>query len=334
MADKRQNRRNPRESAAGKVFLVVFTFFFVLSLGIYLNEEIFKLEFIPTSAELSAMLTGRNTTVTTADGEISVHYINVEQGDCELIVAEDTRVLIDTGEAIFSNRVINYISSLGIRRLDYVIASHPHEDHIGGMADVLEKFTVGKVIMPEIPNSILPMTRNFERMLDVISRKKIDAEYSRTGTIIPLGNGAELQILAPVHDDYSDLNNFSIVCRLVHGENSFLFTGDIERAAENDILNSGEYIRSDVLKVGHHGSTSSSTADFIEAVSPKYAVICVGKDNSYGHPKQAVIDRLTKYGAVILTTMESGNIVFVSDGEKYSIYSDNGEGDFRTEEAA
>lgn len=334
MADKRQNRRNPRESAAGKVFLVVFTFFFVLSLGIYLNEEIFKLEFIPTSAELSAMLTGRNTTVTTADGEISVHYINVEQGDCELIVAEDTRVLIDTGEAIFSNRVINYISSLGIRRLDYVIASHPHEDHIGGMADVLEKFTVGKVIMPEIPNSILPMTRNFERMLDVISRKKIDAEYSRTGTIIPLGNGTELQILAPVHDDYSDLNNFSIVCRLVHGENSFLFTGDIERAAENDILNSGEYIRSDVLKVGHHGSTSSSTADFIEAVSPKYAVICVGKDNSYGHPKQAVIDRLTKYGAVILTTMESGNIVFVSDGEKYSIYSDNGEGDFRTEEAA
>lgn len=334
MADKRQNRRNPRESAAGKVFLVVFTFFFVLSLGIYLNEEIFKLEFIPTSAELSAMLTGRNTTVTTADGEISVHYINVEQGDCELIVAGDTRVLIDTGEAIFSNRVINYISSLGIRRLDYVIASHPHEDHIGGMADVLEKFTVGKVIMPEIPNSILPMTRNFERMLDVISRKKIDAEYSRTGTIIPLGNGAELQILAPVHDDYSDLNNFSIVCRLVHGENSFLFTGDIERAAENDILNSGEYIRSDVLKVGHHGSTSSSTADFIEAVSPKYAVICVGKDNSYGHPKQAVIDRLTKYGAVILTTMESGNIVFVSDGEKYSIYSDNGEGDFRTEEAA
>lgn len=334
MADKRQNRRNPRESAAGKVFLVVFTFFFVLSLGIYLNEEIFKLEFIPTSAELSAMLTGRNTTVTTADGEISVHYINVEQGDCELIVAGDTRVLIDTGEAIFSNRVINYISSLGIRRLDYVIASHPHEDHIGGMADVLEKFTVGKVIMPEIPDSILPMTRNFERMLDVISRKKIDAEYSRTGTIIPLGNGAELQILAPVHDDYSDLNNFSIVCRLVHGENSFLFTGDIERAAENDILNSGEYIRSDVLKVGHHGSTSSSTADFIEAVSPKYAVICVGKDNSYGHPKQAVIDRLTKYGAVILTTMESGNIVFVSDGEKYSIYSDNGEGDFRTEEAA
>ena len=334
MADKRQNRRNPRESAAGKVFLVVFTFFFVLSLGIYLNEEMFKLECIPTSAELAAMLTGRNTTVTTADGEISVHYINVEQGDCELIVAGDTRVLIDTGEAIFSNRVINYISSLGIRRLDYVIASHPHEDHIGGMADVLEKFTVGKVIMPEIPDSILPMTRNFERMIDVISRKKIDAEYSRTGTIIPLGNGAELQILAPVHDDYSDLNNFSIVCRLVHGENSFLFTGDIERAAENDILNSGEYIRSDVLKVGHHGSTSSSTADFIEAVSPKYAVICVGKDNSYGHPKQAVIDRLTKYGAVILTTMESGNIVFVSDGEKYSIYSDNGEGDFRTEEAA
>ena len=334
MADRRRSRKSPPASAAGKVFLVIFSVFFVLSLGIYLNEEIFKLEFIPTSAELSAMLTGRNTTVTTADGEISVHYINVEQGDCELIVAGDTRVLIDTGESIFSNRVINYISSLGIRRLDYVIATHPHEDHIGGMADVLEKFSVGKVIMPEIPDVILPMTKNFERMLDVISQKNITAEYSQTGSNIPLGNGAMLQILAPVHDDYSDLNNFSIVCRLVHGEQSFLFTGDIERAAENDILNSGEYIRSNVLKVGHHGSTSSSTTAFIEAVSPEYAVICVGKDNSYGHPKQAVLDRLTEHGVKILTTMDSGNIVFVSDGEKLSIYSDKGEGDFRTEEAA
>ena len=137
-----------------------------------------------------------------------------------------------------------------------------------------------------------------------------------------------------MHDDYSDLNNFSIVCRLVHGEESFLFTGDIERAAENDILNSGEYIRSNVLKVGHHGSTSSSTTDFIQAVSPEYAVICVGKDNSYGHPKQAVLDRLTKIGAKIMTTMENGNIVFVSNGEGLRIYSDSGEGDFRTEEAA
>lgn len=335
MADKRGNRRKPPASTAGKVFLVVFTIFFVFSLGIYLNEEIFKLEFIPTSAELSAMLTGRNTTVTTADGEVSVHYIDVEQGDCELIVAGDTRVLIDTGEAIYSNRVINYISSLGIRRLDYVIASHPHEDHIGGMADVLDKFSIGKVIMPEIPEKILPMTKNFERMLDVISRKGITAEYSQTGTNIPLGNGAVLQILAPVHDDYADLNNFSIVCRLIHGEKSFLFTGDIERAAENDILNSGEYIRSNVLKVGHHGSTSSSTAAFIEAVSPEYAVICVGEDNSYGHPKQAVLDRLAAHGVKkIITTMDSGNIVFVSDGEKFSIYSDNGDGNFRTEDAA
>ena len=167
----------------------------------------------------------------------------------------------------------------------------------------------------------------------MIGSKDITAEYSRTGTEIKLDSGAVLRIIAPVHSDYSSLNNYSIACRLVHGNRSFLFTGDIERAAENDIVNSAEYLKSDVLKVAHHGSTSSSTPAFLEAVMPEYAVIEVGEGNSYGHPKPEVVKRLNSLGAQILTTMECGNIVFVSDGEQLTIHTDNGITD-RTEEAA
>lgn len=334
MEKKKRSRKNPKESLAAKIFLVAFTVLFVLSLGIYINERIFKLEFIPTSAEIMAALDGKKNVITTADGEVSVHFIDVGQGDCELIVAGDTRVLIDSGEAIYSDRVINYLSELGFRRIDYVIATHPHDDHIGGMADILEKFSVDKIIMPEVPQEILPTGQNFERMLDVIEKKSINAEYSRLGSTITLGNGAVLEILAPIHNDYSSLNNFSIACRLVHGSKSFLFTGDIERAAESDIVNSGEYIRSDVLKVAHHGATSSSTPAFIDAVSPEYAVISAGQGNSYGHPKTEVLERLWNHGCKVLTTMESGNIVFVSDGESLEIYCDHGTGDFTTGEAS
>lgn len=303
-------------------------------LAVHLNDELFQLDFIPSSAEISAMLNGQNNTYITKDGVISVHYIDVEQGDCELIVAGDTKILIDCGEAFFSERVIKYISGLGIRKLDYVIATHPHDDHIGGMADILDRFSIGKVIMPEIPDKTLSITKNFERMLDVISRKNIAAEYSRTDSNIQLDNGAVLQFLAPVHDDYSDLNNFSIACRLVYGSNSFLFTGDIERAAESDIINSGAYLKSDVLKVAHHGSTSSSTAAFIDMVSPRYAVICVGEDNSYGHPKQQIIDCLKECNATIYTTMQQGNIVFVSNGEEISISFGDGTEYSEAEDAA
>ncbi len=328
-----KKRRNFRESIAYKIFLTAFTAFIVLSLLIYVNEKFFKLEFLPTSAEFIAAFDGRKNTVSPADGEIAVHYIDVGQGDCQLIVAGKTRVLIDSGEAIYANRVINYISQMGFRRLDYVIVSHPHEDHIGGMSEILDEFAIGKVIMPEIPEEILPMSREFESMLDVIERRGITAEYSQLGSVLTLENGASLEFVAPVHDDYASLNNYSIVCRLVHGDKSFLFTGDIERAAESDIVNSGEYIRSDVLKVPHHGGTSSSTPAFLDEVSPEYAVISVGRNNSYGHPKTEVLDRLFKRNSKVYTTMNSGTIIFISDGESLTLYTDSGEGDFKEEAA-
>ena len=303
------------------------------------------------SEETSAVPTTEVTTVTTETEtivtvpapepseyqELKVHFLDVGQGDsCFIELPNKETMLIDAGESEYGDSIVTYIYGQGYDTLDYVVATHPHADHIGGMAEIMKEFTVGTVIMPEVPSDLLPMTQNFEDMLDTIDRRGITAEYSRLGRTLDLGNGAVLEFLAPVHDDYTNLNNYSITCRLVHGNKSFLFTGDIERAAESDILNSGEYIRSDVLKVGHHGSTSSSTPAFIEAVSPEYAVIEVGEGNSYGHPKTEVVNRLLSHGCAIYTTMDNGNIVFTCDGENFRIYTDQQTGDFRqdTEEAA
>lgn len=323
MAKERRRRKHPRGNTGGKVMLVIFTVMFVLSLGIYLNEKIFRLEFIPTTAEIMTAVNGHKV-VTAADGEIAVHYIDVDQGDCAFIEAGSTRVLIDCGEPDYSDRVIRYISSLGIRRIDYVIATHPHDDHIGGMADILEAFSVGRIIMPEIPDNMLPVGDYFDNMLNVIDKMGIAAQYSRTGTTLTLDNGAEIQIVAPVHNDYTSLNNYSIACRLTFGSKAFFFAADIERAAENDIVNTGSYIRSDVLKIPHHGSTSSSTPAFLEAVMPRYAVISVGADNPYGHPRPEVVERLEWLDCEILTTMDCGNIVFTTNGEDLTVHTDKG----------
>lgn len=333
---RKQNRKSIRENPAAKILLAVFAVFMLFSVVIYANDVFFKLDFIPSSHSIMSWINGKQDSVSAAEGEISVHFIDVEQGDCELIVSGEKTVLIDSGEKLYASRVTSYLKDQRIRRLDYIIATHPHDDHIGGLAEIMRNFQVGTVIMPEIPSELLPMSKEFEDMLDVIEQRRINAEYSRTGRVLDLGNGAALEFLAPVHDDYSNLNNYSIACRLSHGNRSFLFMGDIERAAESDMLNSGAYLKSDVIKVGHHGSTSSSTPAFVERVSPEYAVIEVGEGNSYGHPKKEVVNRFLEHGCKIYTTMDSGNIIFISDGENFRIFTDRENGEFSqdTEEAA
>ncbi len=254
-----------------------------------------------------------------AEGDIVVHYIDVGQGDCSLIVSNTKCVLIDCGEEEYATGVISYLRALGVKKIDYVIATHPHTDHMGGMYHILDAFDIGTVIMPELPDDMMPISINLERMFDVIEKRNINAEYAVAGDILEVGSGAKLEIIAPVHSDYEDINNYSVVTKLVHGVNTFLFTGDIERAAENDILNSRKDIRAKVMKISHHGSTSSSISPFLRQVNPKYAVICVGKDNSYGHPKQEILDRLAAVNAQVITTAEYGDIAFISDGEDISI---------------
>lgn len=251
------------------------------------------------------------------DGDFSVHYIDVGQGDCELIVSKDKTVLIDSGEYENATKVISYIQSLGITKLDYVIGTHPHSDHIGGLPEIIQSFDIGKVIAPKISGEMTPTTKTYKNFLSAVKDKGLKLTPATVGEEYQLDENTVLKILAPL-SDYDSLNNYSIVCMVTHGENKFLFMGDAEKDAEGDLLETNADIDADVLKAGHHGSNSSSTMKFLSAVSPLYTVVSVGADNSYNHPSEKAIQRILKYSKDIYRTDLQGNIICISDGNNIS----------------
>lgn len=247
------------------------------------------------------------------EDDLYVHFIDVGQGDCVYITAGGQNMLIDCGEASESETVISYLNKQGVSRLDYVIATHPHSDHMGGMSEIILSYDVGEVIMPHLEDEDIPTTRYFENFIDACSTKGLYITEAQTGRTIALGE-AEAEIIAPLGSGYSNANNYSIGIILSHGNNDFLFTGDAEELAEEEMLESGRLEHVRVYKAGHHGSSTSSSKDFIKAISPDYAVIMCGAGNSYGHPHDVIIDRLSEYTKQIFRTDLDGNIVFESDG--------------------
>lgn len=247
----------------------------------------------------------------TVAGKTIVHFINVGQGDSILIQAPGKIVLIDGGSKSQGSTVVNYLKKLGITTIDYVIATHPHEDHIGGLIDVLKNFTVREVIDTGVPHT----TKTFEEYLTLIDQKDINFTEGRAGQKYDLGGGSELRILHPTSPSANNLNNASVVTRLTFGSTSFLFAGDAESASETEILSRGGTLASTVLKVGHHGSSTSTTQNFLNAIKPAMAVIMVGS-NSYGHPTDQTLKRLHEAKIQIFRTDKNGTIVMTSDGSK------------------
>lgn len=244
------------------------------------------------------------------DGNLEVHFIDVGQGDCILIKQDKYNMLIDAGDNKYGQTVVNYLKQNGVSTLDYIIGTHPHSDHIGGLDDVIYAFNVKEIILPDVTHT----TKTFENMLIAIQDKELKITIPNVGDTYKLGN-ANFTILAPNSNNYDNLNNYSIVTRLEYGNTSFLFTGDAENISENEILNNNYNLQSDVLKIGHHGSNTSTTANFLNAVNPKYTIIQVGTNNKYNHPNNETITKLQQKNIEIYRNDLSGTIIATSNGK-------------------
>ncbi len=246
-------------------------------------------------------------------GTTEVHFIDVGQADSTLIISGSQTMLIDAGTNDMGDTVVSYLKSLGIKKLDYLIGTHPHEDHIGGLDDVISSFETSTVIMPEKQSN----TATFEDVLDALIEKGQGLTAPVPGTKYTLGD-CSFTILAPLEDYGDNMNNWSVGLTLTCGEITFAFFGDAEKSAESDILASGADIRADVLKVSHHGSDTSTDEKFLAAVSPTWGVISCGEGNSYGHPCQETLDKLTATGVELRRTDLHGTVVAITDGKTVS----------------
>lgn len=243
--------------------------------------------------------------------ELKVHYIDVGQGDSILVQTKDKNILIDSGTRKSSDNLINYLKKQHIKKLDYVIATHPHEDHIGGMPKVIDEFEIGNFYAPKKTAN----TKIFKDMILQLKKKNLKINVAKKGISLDLSNDSSLDFLAPVKDNYENTNDYSAVIKITHGNRKFLFTGDAEKTSERDILNSNVDLSSNVLKVGHHGSHSSSSKEFLDKVNPKMAIISCGKNNDYGHPHKETMKELKKRNIEVYRTDIDGNILLTSDGE-------------------
>lgn len=242
--------------------------------------------------------------------EMKVHFIDVGQGDATLIQSGDAAMLIDAGDDTKGTLLQNYLQKQGVTKLDYLILTHPDADHIGGAPVIVTKFEVDRVFMSNFEKD----NKTYRKLIQALDDKRLSFETPAAGSRYRLGD-AEVTILAPVKE-YENPNNASIALIVYNGENSFLFTGDAKEEAENDLLTQNTSVRADVYQAGHHGSRTSSSIAFMQAVNPAYAVISCKEGNSYGHPHAQTMNRFRERGMKVFRTDEQGSIIAVSDGSE------------------
>lgn len=245
--------------------------------------------------------------------KIKIHYLDVGQGDSIFIeLPNNSTMLIDAGESSKGLIVANYIKKLNYSKIDYLVGTHPHTDHIGGLSYIINNFDIGKIYMPKA----LSTTKTYENLLNTISSKGLKITTAKAGVNIIDEDNLKVDIIAPNKDSYNDLNNYSAVIKITYQQKKFLFMGDAEIESENEITTD---VSADVIKIGHHGSDTSSGKSFVDKVNAKYAIIMVGNNNKYNHPYQTIIDRWTSTGTTIYRTDLNGTIVLTSDGNTIDI---------------
>ncbi len=239
-----------------------------------------------------------------------VHFIDVGQGSSTLIQVGAKGILIDAGEDEYGDYVADYINSCGIDTLEYVVASHPHSDHIGGLCDVLERYPAKEIIMPELTEENAPTTRVYERLLDCILENEIPATAAQVGDKYEL-DGISMEILGPVEQN-EDLNNMSVICRVSVNGSSFMILGDAEKPELGSVYDAAPYLnyKSDVIAMGHHGSRTSIHKSFLSAVDADVAVVSCGRDNSYNHPHKEALKYIESADMMLYRTDYDGHIVF------------------------
>ena len=296
----RRKKQEPVKSNAGQAFFALSLVVLIFSL-LYSFTELFPSRGIRTPEAY----------------EIFVSFIDVGQGDSILIRTAYNAVLIDGGEHRFRHAVLEYLRQANVSRLDFVVATHPHSDHIGSLPTVVSHVDVGIIAMPEITHE----TESFANLMEAIQNHDLNVVYPLAGDRL-LAGIIMLEVVSPASITGS-INNSSLVLHMVHGYTTFLFTGDAEREAEEIMVATEQNISASVLKIGHHGSRTSTTQGFLDAVSPCIAVITVGANNPFGHPHPYVINRLNESGIEILKTSTHGNILMITNGREIVVYVEN-----------
>ncbi len=253
----------------------------------------------------------------TPGGQLEAHCIDVGNADCILVRQGTAAMLIDAGEKGDADTIIEYLRQQGVERLDVVVATHPHADHIGSMARVIREFPIDTFLLAYMPSSATPTSAVYLAMLQALDEKQVSVRQAQPGDVLPLGE-AQVQILAPL-EQTSDANNMSVVTRVVFGQRRFLFMGDAETPVEQQLLERGTELSADVLKAGHHGSRTATSAAFLRRVEPTYAVLTCGEGNSYGHPHKETLQVLGQSKVQVYRSDIHGHIVFTTDGKELTV---------------
>ena len=288
-----------------KIILLVFSIILIVVLSVSCSITIEDNDLQKKSVEI------------TQGGELTISFIDVGQGDSILIKTPgDKYIMVDSGSTNEKDKLYDYISKTGVNNFEVVVATHPHEDHIGNLDNIFDDYKINAVYMPRVSTN----TKAFEKLLNSIKQEGLKVKNIKSGVEFIIDD-VKFEFLAPNSDSYEDMNNYSGVLKVSYGEISFLLMGDAEKLSEREILKNGSTIEANVIKIGHHGSASSSSKEFIEAANPEYAIISCGKGNDYNHPHRETISLLNSLKIKTLRTDLNGTITFSSDGFEVNYFS-------------
>lgn len=298
-----------RRKSKNKVPNVVYVLITLLiAFSAYLGNENLS------NNEIENIVSETRTVQTQLENEdLKIYYLNVGQADSILIQNQNKNMLIDAGNNGDGDNIVKYLKELQINKIDILVGTHPHEDHIGGLDDIINSFEIGTIYMPKVATT----TKTFEDVLDAIESKELKVTTPEIDSEFSLGD-LKFKILW-TSDDEDNLNSSSIVLKMTFDELSYIFAGDAEAAEEKEIIKSGYNIEAQVLKLGHHGSSTSSSEEFLDKVSPSIAIIMTGERNSYGHPHKEVLERLEARNIKVYRTDTYGTILITSDGKSNKV---------------